>query len=225
MPRVIFLLNEFVLTIGASVPPAPPQGPSFGPGQYRVNVDIAPGRYYTVPVSGCYWERQSGFSGSLNDVIANEFVSFDAGQWIVDILSSDRGFETDSQCGVWFSTPRRGAQSTIAPGVWLVGAQIAPGTYRVNAGSGCYWARLRDFTGNISGIIDNEFVSNGGQQFVTISLSDAGFENDADCGTWSRVSGDTTHREESRDNDIKLHWALNDQQEAGRGEPKPLIKQ
>jgi hypothetical protein len=51
---------------------------------------VSAGRHDSVPASACYWERQSGFSGSLNDVIANEFVSFDTGQWIVDPVEPSR---------------------------------------------------------------------------------------------------------------------------------------
>jgi hypothetical protein len=51
-----------------------PPGPrtTFGAGKYLVGSDIASGRYYTDPAGGCYWERLSGQSGSLNDIIANE---------------------------------------------------------------------------------------------------------------------------------------------------------
>jgi hypothetical protein len=200
--------NERVIVVGsAAPPPPPPAAPAFGPGQYRVNIDIAPGRYYSDPQDACYWERQRGFSGSSSDIIeANELVG-DAAQWIVDILSTDVGFETDSDCGPWYTTPRAGAQSGIPPGLWLVGSQIAAGTYRVTAGPGCYWARLRNFTGNSSAIIDNDFSSSGGQQFVTILSTDVGFENDADCGTWTRVSSDErdTIAADPPD-DIDLQW-------------------
>jgi hypothetical protein len=73
--------------------------PAFGPGQYRANIDIPPGRYYSDPRLGCYLERQRGFSGSLDDIIANEFIDYDARQWIIDILPTDVGFETDIDCG------------------------------------------------------------------------------------------------------------------------------
>ena len=29
------------------------------PGQHRVNIDIAPGRYFTIPPLDCYWARKS----------------------------------------------------------------------------------------------------------------------------------------------------------------------
>ena len=52
---------------------------------------------------------------------------------------------------------------------------------RVDARSGCYLKRVRNFDNTIAAIIDNEFVGTAGQQLVTISASDAGFRNDSDC--------------------------------------------
>lgn len=162
---------------------------TFGAGTHLVGTDIAPGRYFSVPSNGCYWERLAGLGGTLADVIANDFIGFNAGQWIVDIGPSDRAFKTDADCNTCYNTPRQGSQASIAPGVWLVGAQFTPGTYRASAQSGCYWERLRDFTGTLSGIIANEFVSSAGPQLVSIGASDVGFSTDADCGTWTCVSG------------------------------------
>ena len=175
--------NEIIVIIGGA--PPIPGGGSFGPGQYRVNVQIAAGRYYSDPSDGCYWERQRGFSGSSADIIANEFIGFDARQTIVDILPSDVGFETTAACGTWFTTPRQGPLASIQPGTWLVGTQLTPGLYYASTAPGCYWARLSNFTGN-SNIIDNDFVSDGGGQFVAIIASDTGFETTAACGVWSR---------------------------------------
>ena len=160
----------------------------FGPGQYHVNSEIAPGRYYAVPSSSCYFERQSGFGGTLDDIIANEFIGFDAGQWIVDIKSSDVGFETDEDCGIWYNSPRAGAQAPVGPGMWLVGSQVRSGTYRASTASGCYWERLRNFSNTIGGVIANDFVANGGSKTVSIRSSDAGFRTDDDCGPWTRSS-------------------------------------
>jgi Carboxypeptidase regulatory-like domain len=167
-----------------------PAGPStsFGNGQYTVGSSVAAGRYFTDPPNGCYWERESGFGGTLSEIIANDFVGFDARQWIVDILGSDKGFKSDG-CGTWTMTPRIGpAAGSIQPGMWLVGSQIAPGTYHINAGPGCYWERLRDFRGELSSINANNFSSGGGPLVVTISAGDVGFDSDADCGTWSAAA-------------------------------------
>lgn len=166
---------------------------TFGTGQYLVGSDIAAGRYYDVPSSGCYWERESGLGGTLGEILSNNFIGFNAGQWIVDIAPSDRAFMTKSGCGTWFKdTPQQGAQTNISPGMWLVGSQVSAGTYRATAQSGCYWERLRDFTGNLSGIIANNFVSAAGSQLVTISAGDTGFDTNDTCGTWTRVSGIST---------------------------------
>lgn len=72
---------------------------TFGNGQYRVGVDIAPGTYVAPGGSGCYWERQATFGGgSLGDIIANDLSR--GGQVVVTIAASDKGFKT-SGCGTW----------------------------------------------------------------------------------------------------------------------------
>lgn len=169
--------------------PAPtPVPPAFGPGQYLVNSRIAPGRYFADPPgSGCYWERESGTGGTLGEVIANDFIGYDSRQVIVDILASDVAFKGDADCGSWYTTVRQPAQgNSIPPGTWLVGGQVAAGTYQINAGASCYWERVRDFQGGVRSIIANEFIAAGGPALVTISSSDVGFTTDGDCGTWTR---------------------------------------
>ncbi len=78
-----------------------------------------------------------------------------------------------------------GGATTIAEGTWLVGSDIAPGTYRTQTeGDGifdsCYWARLSDLSGELDAIIANENVS--GQGLVTIEASDFAFETGC---TWT----------------------------------------
>ena len=163
---------------------------SFGAGTWIVGEDIVPGRYFTNPSSGCYWERLSGTTGSLSDVLANEFISFDSGQEIVDIAISDYAFKPDHECGTW-SQQQLSPPSGIPPGRWFVGSQIAAGQYETNASSGCYWERLRGFSGNTRDTITNDLVAGGGRQIITILSSDEGFYSDDDCGTWIRRFGST----------------------------------
>jgi hypothetical protein len=126
------------------------------------------------------------FGGAPSDTIVDSVVTFDAGQWIVDLLSTDGGFVTDANCGFWFTTPRRGLSTSITPGMWIVGAQINPGTYRAeNSTQGCYWQRLSNFTGGVDGTIASAFVSGPGVQLVTIAATDAGFSANVECGTWT----------------------------------------
>lgn len=168
--------------------PAPPSPSSaFGPGTHLVGTDITARRYYSDPRSGCFWERLSGLGGTLAEVITNQFIGFDSRQEIVAIQQSDLAFKTDADCGDWFTSARHGPQTDIQPGRWLVGNQIAPGTYRAMASAGCFWERLRNFSGELSGTIANDFVAGGGSQLVSIDPSDLGFSSDDDCGTWTRA--------------------------------------
>jgi hypothetical protein len=86
-------------TVTVTTTPPPPPGPktSFGDGTYRVAIDIVAGTYRAPGGDSCYWARLEGFSGTLDDIIANGF-----GQTlpIVTISASDAGFET-SRCGPW----------------------------------------------------------------------------------------------------------------------------
>ena len=160
---------------------------SFGPGQYRVPADIAVGRYYSDPANGCHFARVRSFGGTPSEAIVDLTLQFDAGQWIVDLLATDAGFVTDANCGFWFTTPRRGLLTSITPGMWIVGAQITPGTYRAdNSTQGCFWQRVSNFTGAIDAVIANQFVTSPGVQLVTIAATDAGFSANTECGTWTR---------------------------------------
>lgn len=173
-----------------SLPLIAPRKP-FGGGQFRVGDQILAGRYFTDPnQSGCYWERQRGFTGTFADIIANRFVAYDGMQLIVDIMAADVAFKTDPKCGSWLDSPIHGMQSSIPAGVWLVGSQIAPGTYDVSSRAGCYWERLRHFQyQGVSAVIANSFSAAARSQSVTIAADDVGFSNDGNCGTWTPVSG------------------------------------
>lgn len=189
--------------------PAPTPPPAaFGPGQHLVNTStgIPSGRYFADPSrSGCYWKRLSGLGGTIGEIISNDFVGFDAMQIIVDILGSDLAFEAESECGSWYTSRRHPAQTNIAPGVWLVGNQIAAGTYQANAGAGCYWARLRNFESGVGSIIANDFIPDAGSRLVSISADDVGFYNDGDCGTWTPSTSAAPVTAQSQ-GDIERAW-------------------
>ncbi len=82
------------------IPPTP-AGPatSFADGTHLVGGDIAPGTYYSSSSysGGCYWERLSGFSGDLDDVITNGFTESPR---YVEIRESDLAFLSED-CGWW----------------------------------------------------------------------------------------------------------------------------
>jgi hypothetical protein len=155
---------------------------SFGGGTKRVGSDITPGTYRTRSApNDCYWERLRGFSGELKDIIANDFGS---GYQVVTISATDKGFSS-SRCGTWSSNLSRvtSSMTRFGQGTLIVNTDITPGTYKSSQGGSCYWARLSNFSGNLSGIIANHFGSKG---VVTIRSSDRGF-NSSRCGTWTKV--------------------------------------
>ncbi len=184
----LLLLPVMALLLGCGTKPsafeAEPPKESFRTGTLLVGEDIVPGRYFTNPKAGCYFARLSGLGGELSDIIANEFIGFDAVQWIVEIDPADLAFSTDAECGEWSKNPTAGMQVGISPGAWLVNQQIQPGRYRALNSAGCYWERLSNFGGGSSGRIANDFIPTAGQALVEISSTDLGFSADAECGQW-----------------------------------------
>lgn len=154
-----------------------------GDGTYRVGTHIKPGLYKATGTgSDCYWERLSGFSGSLYDINSNYF---GAARTYVQIFPGDVGF-TSEGCGAWTTVPSTGAKATriTADGTYRVGIDILPGTYYgYGAGSSCYWATLRSFGGTLDEIYDNYYGS--ARVIVTIPSWAKGFEVDG-CGTLTR---------------------------------------
>lgn len=74
---------------------------SFPSGTYIVNTDIEPGTYTAPGGDTCYWARLSGFEGTIDDIIANNFSS--GGSVTVTIASTDKGFQS-SGCGTFTKT-------------------------------------------------------------------------------------------------------------------------
>lgn len=73
-------------------------GNSFGDGQWIVGEDIQAGVYRNDGNGNyCYWERLSGLSGSLDDVITN---GLPQGPVSVEIMETDTAFSTQG-CGTW----------------------------------------------------------------------------------------------------------------------------
>src|SRR6478672_1217405 len=60
--------------------------------------------------------------------------------------------------------------------------RVHPGTYRSSGGSGCYWERLRNFSGGLNSILANDNAE--GPAVVTILNTDRGFDSHS-CGQWT----------------------------------------
>jgi hypothetical protein len=76
------------------------------------------------------------------------------------------------------------AERMDADGTYLVGREIKTGTYRSAGGQKCYWARLRDTSGEMAAVIAASY--HRGRQVVTIRKGDAAFTTDG-CGPWELV--------------------------------------
>ncbi|MGW2031246.1 hypothetical protein [Streptomyces sp. NPDC001811] len=160
-----------------------------GDGEYRVGTDVKPGTYRTAGNDDgmCYWERAKDASGELDSLLANDNVS---GTSYVTVKATDKLFKS-SGCEDWEAVDPR-AKGTPASsmdgdgGMFKVGTDIAPGTYRStgNGDDSCYWERTKDADHGLDSIIANNNVT--GTAVVTISPSDAYFKTN-DCGTWKKA--------------------------------------
>jgi hypothetical protein len=153
-------------------------------GTHLVGSDIQPGTYRSNNVgAGCYWARLSGLGGTVDEIIANENAT---GPAIVTVAASDRAFSSVG-CAPWLAVAEggRGAPATpFGSGTFAVGADVAPGTWRADGGTNCYWARLRSFAGGVEAIVANE--SRDGPVVAEIGNGDVGFTS-VGCGSWTRV--------------------------------------
>src|SRR6266480_2077471 len=89
--------------------------------------------------------------------------------------------------GLAFTTTATGVplDRHFGDGTYRVGTgsgSVRPGTYRARGGSGCYWERLRNFSGGVNSILANDNAI--GPVVVTILRSDRGFSSH-DCGGWT----------------------------------------
>jgi hypothetical protein len=79
--------------------------------------------------------------------------------------------------------PTPTASISFGNGTHQVGASLPPGTYRTRTNApGCYWERLRGFSGQFSDIIDNNLTNF--HDVVTIVPGDVGFKSES-CATWT----------------------------------------
>lgn len=170
------------------VPPTatpPPAGYSFGSGKKLVGTDALAGVTYRTRTAakGCYWERLTGLGGTLGEIAANDNTD---GPAIVTVGAGDVAFNSQ-RCGTWtqdLSAITAGLNEPFKEGTYFVNVDIAPGVWQSDGTGSCYWERLANFSGGLSGIIANEFTS--GPTIVQIGAGDAGFKTNG-CGTWRKA--------------------------------------
>lgn len=71
----------------------------------------------------------------------------------------------------------------IGEGSWEVGTDVKAGTYTttVPAGEHCYWARLKDFDGELESVIANGNLSPGAKGRLVVKATDKGVEMRGAC--------------------------------------------
>ena len=163
----------------------PADYPSITAGTHLVGSEVAPGTYRTRGNNaGCNWERLSGLSGNISDVLASDYTGVSA---IVTIGSSDVAFSTNAACGTWtmdLSPITASPGADFGGGTYQVGVDIAPGTWMSTGGTGCAWSRLSGFTGTASDTVKSGLTNT--PAILTIASGDVGFASTAACGTWRK---------------------------------------
>lgn len=78
--------------------------------------------------------------------------------------------------------------TTFSTGTWLVGVDIAPGTYRSDSTGDrtCFWYRLSGLSGDSDDVLAADSVD--GPAAVEISPDDVGFDSSEGCGTWTQIA-------------------------------------
>ncbi|SNX61741.1 hypothetical protein SAMN06272735_3488 [Streptomyces sp. TLI_55] len=160
-----------------------------GDGQFQVGSDVKPGTYRTSGNEDgmCYWERAKDASGEMDSLLANDNVT---GTSYVTIKATDKIFKS-SDCNDWeaVDTAAKGSPASKMAGdggMFRVGADIAPGTYKStgNEDDMCYWERTKDAEHGLDSIIANDNVS--GSAVVTISAKDTYFKTSG-CTDWKKT--------------------------------------
>ncbi len=141
------------------------------PGTYLVGKDIKSGLYEgQAGTNSCYWARLKDTSGTVDSILANDNSN---GQYYIRVKATDYALQTDCELLLLTSLPIPSAHmpTNIDTGMYLVGIDIQPGTYKGQAGTdSCYWARLKDVEGGTSSIIAND--NSTGQFYIQVGKSD-----------------------------------------------------
>lgn len=160
-----------------------------GDGDFQVGSDVKPGTYRTTGNSDgmCYWERAKDASGEMDSLLANDNVT---GTSYVTVKTTDKLF-TSSDCNDWETVDEKAKGSPAARmsgdgGMFRVGADIAPGTYKStgNTDDSCYWERTKDAEHGIDSVVANDNVN--GTAVVKIGASDAYFKTTG-CKDWKKT--------------------------------------
>ena len=164
---------------------------TFGDGEYRVGIDIAPGRYRTTtPTADCRWELRKPRGGDTEVTAWSlALTGLPIGQVSEIIIVRSGDVLVSRGCGTWSNdqTAILSPGQPFGDGTFLVGPEIAPGRYRTTSLTpSCFWSirwtlnraapRGYDF--------DARDIEPGNSVIVDIPSNATGFTSYG-CGTWS----------------------------------------
>lgn len=128
--------------------------------------------------------RRRTFAASVLGAIAIATAACSTPETVTETVTATQTvYQTETETVTASPEPPPGPKTTFGDGTWIVGTDIAPGTYRSSGGSGCYWERTTG-TGDLDDIIDNDNAS--GPAVVVIAPDDPFFVSKG-CGTWTQV--------------------------------------
>jgi hypothetical protein len=137
-----------------------------------------------APKQGHFW--RNGLIGCVGIIALIIFIPFCAGLVGINTNSIDQLPSTSDISSPAVSAsaaPPKSTFVTFGDGTWVVGKDIRAGTYRTrHDSSGCYFARLKGFSGALADIIAND--NTDAPVVITILATDKGFES-SNCDTWS----------------------------------------
>jgi hypothetical protein len=180
----IVIFAVLVSLVGINPVHAAPKS-SFGQGKFTVGSGIKPGIYRSKSViksgTNCFWHiTTTGSNG-------NEDIAIDNSKGGILTLNLQKGMDIETKrCGTFvkssLTAPRGTPRTTVRNGVWLVGVDMEPGTYKVDKdifGKSCY---LKIYTAgsNLEDLLEIENYTRG-TPYATLQIGEEFYNNG--CGT------------------------------------------
>ena len=136
-----------VIVFSSVAAAAPPR--CVDPGTYEVGEDCPPGVYRGEAREGsiCKWARLSDLNQDPESIIA---MGLHEGPFYVEVQSDDIAFTTECELApIAQLEPRDPLLTSVPPGMYVVGLDIAPGKYKGEPQEDlfCFWQRLSNFRG------------------------------------------------------------------------------
>lgn len=146
------------------------------PGTYVVAKEISPGVYKgEAPADAfCKWARLNEMKEDPESIIA---MGLREGQFYVEVQASDVGFTTECELvPIGNLIPRDPLLTEIPPGIYIVGLDIGPGSYKGKPDEDlfCFWQRLNNFREDEASTIEWDIP--GDSYVVEIAPSDYAVE-------------------------------------------------